>query len=327
MRQRHDAGIVISASLAHRAARRYEFDMSGKPIVPCLWFDDQAEQAANFYTQAFPDGRVTAISRYPESGDNPGGKPRGSVLTVEFTVAGQRFTALNGGPMFVINPSISFFVRVETAEETDRVFSALADGGEALMPLGAYPWSERYGWVKDRFGVSWQVIMMPGARERATIAPCLMFTDAQQGRAEAAMQAYTGIFPDGRIEHMERYTADEGPEGTVKHARFIVDGQEMVAMDSPIAHGMTFNEAISLQVMCKDQDEVDRYWAALSEGGQKGPCGWLKDRFGVSWQVVPSGISGWMSSTDVAARDRAFQAMMGMSKPDIAALQAAFDGA
>lgn len=301
--------------------------MSGKSIVPCLWLDNQAEEAASFYTQIFPDGHVTAVSHYPESGDNPSGKPPGSVLTVEFTVAGQRFTALNGGPMFVINPSISFFVRVETVEETDRLFSALADGGEALMPLDAYPWSERYGWVKDRFGVSWQVIAMSGARQGATIAPCLMFTGPQHGRTEEAMQAYARIFPDGRIESIERYAADEGPEGTVKHGRFAVDGLEMTAMDSPIDHGVTFNEAISLQVMCKDQDEVDRYWDALSEGGEKGPCGWLKDRFGLSWQVVPIGITDWMTSKDVAARDRAFNAMMGMTKPDIAALQAAFNGA
>lgn len=300
--------------------------MSGKSIVPCLWFDNQAEEAASFYTQIFPGGHVTAVSRYPESGDNPSGKPPGSVLTVEFTVAGQRFTALNGGPQFVINPSVSFFVRVETAEETDRLFSALADGGQALMPLGAYPWSERFGWVRDRFGVSWQVIMMPGARQGATIAPCLMFTGPQHGRAEEAIQAYTRIFPDGRIESIERYAADQGPEDTVMHGRFAIAGLEMAAMDSHIEHGFTFNEAISLQVMCKDQDEVDRYWAALSEGGEKGPCGWLKDRFGLSWQIVPAGISDWMTSKDVAARDRAFHAMMGMTRPDIAALQAAFDG-
>lgn len=303
------------------------FDMNTQSIVPCIWLDDQAEQAASVYTQAFGDGRVSAVSYYPESFDNPGGKPRGSVLTVEFDVAGQRFTALNGGPHFVINPSISFFAHVEVAEEAERLFSILADGGEVLMPLGSYPWSERYGWLQDRFGVSWQVIT--GRREQpcAVIAPCLMFAGTQHGRAEEAMKLYAGIFPDGRVESVERYSAGEGTEGTIKHGRFVLAGQDMVAMDSYIDHGFTFNEALSLQVMCKDQDEVDHYWAALSEGGEQGPCGWLKDRFGVSWQVVPVGIVEWMTSKDVAARDRAFQAMMSMKKLDIAALQAAFSGA
>jgi predicted 3-demethylubiquinone-9 3-methyltransferase (glyoxalase superfamily) len=300
--------------------------MANGPIVPCLWFDDQAEDAARFYTQTFPNGRVTATSRYPESSDNPSGKPRGSVLTVEFDVAGQRFTALNGGPQFVINPSISFFVQVDSVEEADRLFSALVDGGDVLMPLAAYPWSKRYGWAKDRFGVSWQVIAGQRGPGGATVVPCLMFAGAQHGRADEAMQAYVGIFPEGRIVTLERYAAGEGPEGKVKHGRFAVAGQEMVAMDSHVDPGITFNEAISLQVMCKDQGEVDRCWAALSEGGMEGPCGWLKDRFGLSWQVVPIGIDDWMTSPDVAARDRAFQALMGMKKLDIAALQAAFDG-
>lgn len=314
---------VLESSATHC----YRWDMVRSPIVPCIWFDDQAEQAAAFYVRALPEGRVMAVSHYPESSDNPGGKPRGSVLTVEFEVAGQRFTALNGGPVFVPNPSISFFLNVDTPESANRPFSALAEGGEVLMPIDTYPWSERYGWVKDRFGVSWQVIARRRGQSEATIVPCLMFVGAQHGRAEAAMRTYVTIFRDAHIERVERYAAGEGEEGTVKHGRFVLAGQEMVAMDSHINHGFTFNEALSLQVMCKDQDEVDHFWEALAEGGSKGPCGWLKDRFGLSWQVVPTDISGWMASKDTAARDRAFKAMLQMKKLDIAALKRAFDGA
>jgi predicted 3-demethylubiquinone-9 3-methyltransferase (glyoxalase superfamily) len=300
--------------------------MSGS-IVPCLWLDDEAERAAAFYTTTFPGGRVTAVSHYPASADNPSGKPRGSVLTVELDIAGQRFTALNGGPMFVKNPSISFFAFAESAAETDRLFAALADGGKALMPIDAYPWSERYGWVQDRFGVSWQVMVARRAPGQAAIVPCLMFTAAARGRAEEAMQTYARIFPGGRVDTVARYAAGEGPEGQVKHGRFVLAGQDLVAMDSHRENGFTFNEAISLQVMCKDQGEIDRYWSALSaDGGEEGPCGWLKDRFGVSWQVVPAGIAAWMTSPDAAARDRAFAAVMRMKKLDVAAIQAAFDG-
>lgn len=300
--------------------------MTQNPIVPCIWLDDQAEPAAAFYTRTFPGGRVTGVSRYPESMDAPGGKPRGSVMTVEFEVAGQRFTALNGGPMFVLNPSISFFVHVDTAEEAERLFAALVDGGAALMPIGQYPWSERYGWVRDRFGVTWQVITGQRGAGGATIVPCLMFSGALHGRAEEAMRRYAEIFPEGRLDRVERYAASEGPEGTVKHGRFTIAGQEMIAMDSHIDHGFTFGEALSLQVMCADQAEVDRYWSALSEGGAEGPCGWLKDRFGLSWQVTPAQFEQWMRSDDAAARDRAFAAMLRMGKLDIATLERALAG-
>lgn len=300
--------------------------MKTHSIVPCLWFAEQAEEAAAFYVRTFPQGRVTATSRYPESIDNPSRRPRGSVLTVEFEIAGSRFTALNGGPAFVLNPSISFFVRVDTAEEATRLFSALAEGGRVLMALGAYPWSECYGWVQDRFGVSWQVITGRRPPGGATIAPCLMFAGDIQGRAEEAMSAYAGIFPQSRLENLERYAAGEGPLQYVKHGRFVLAGQELVAMDSHIPHRFTFNEALSFQVMCEDQAEVDRYWEALSEGGSKGPCGWLKDRFGLSWQVVPVAIERWMASPDAASRDRAFEAMLKMTKLDIAALDRAFAG-
>jgi predicted 3-demethylubiquinone-9 3-methyltransferase (glyoxalase superfamily) len=297
--------------------------MSSHGIVPCIWLDHQAEQAAAFYARTFPGGRITATSRYPESIDNPSGRPRGSVLTVEFEVAGKRFTALNGGPLFELNPSISFFVHVDTASDADRLFAPLADGGQLLMPLDAYPWSERYGWVKDRFGVSWQVMAGRRPPGGATIVPCLMFAGPQHGRAEEAMRAYASIFPGGRVVDVSRYAAGEGPEGTVKHGRFVLAGQELVAMDSHVSHGVTFNEALSLQVLCEDQETLDRAWADLGAGGAHGPCGWLKDRFGLSWQVVPSRIAAWMSSQDVAARDRTFAAIMKMKKLDIAALERA----
>jgi predicted 3-demethylubiquinone-9 3-methyltransferase (glyoxalase superfamily) len=227
--------------------------------------------------------------------------------------------------MFTPNPSISFFVSVETADEADHLFNALLDGGQALMPIGTYPWSQRYGWVKDRFGVSWQVIAGRRAGQPA-IFPCLMFAGAIQGKAEEAIRLYTKTFPNGRVDAVERYTATEGPEGTIKHGRFFLDDQVMVVMDARGGHGFTFNEGLSLQVMCDDQAEVDRYWTALSEGGEQGPCGWLKDRFGLSWQVVPRILPKLLTTGDAASRDRAFAALMKMKKLDVAALERAFAG-
>lgn len=300
--------------------------MRSHQMVPCLWLDGQAEQAAAFYVRTFPGGRITGMTRYPESMDNPGGRPRGSVLTVEFEVAGMGFTALDGGPLFRLNPSISFFVHADTPAEADRFFAPLADGGHVLMPLDAYPWSARYGWVQDRFGVSWQVIAGRRPAGGATIAPCFMFAGPQHGRAEEAMRAWAGIFPESRLGILERYEPGEGPEGTVKHGRFVLAGQDLVAMDSHLAHGITFNEALSLQVMCEDQVTLDRCWEALAAGGSHGPCGWLKDRFGVSWQVVPTRLLAWLTGGDAAARDRTFAALLTMEKLDVAALERAFLG-
>jgi predicted 3-demethylubiquinone-9 3-methyltransferase (glyoxalase superfamily) len=140
------------------------------------------------------------------------------------------------------------------------------------------------------------------------------------------MRAYAGIFPGGRVVDVLHYAAGEGPESAVKHGRFVLAGQDMAAMDSHLAHGITFSEALSFQVMCDDQATLDRYWAALGAGGTHGPCGWLKDRFGLSWQVVPSRIGRWMSDDDPAARDRAFAAMLTMGKLDIRVLERAWAG-
>ena len=296
------------------------------PLAACLWFDDQAEEAARFYTGILPDGHITGQSHYPESFDNPGGKPRGSALTVEFEVGGQRFTALNGGPHFTVNPSISFFVHVDSPDEAEGLATKLVAGGSFLMPLDRYPWSERYAWVIDRYGVSWQVFSgeHPGGKKR--VVPCLMFANQVHGRAEEAMQRWVEIFPDSQVASLERYGASRGPQGKVVHARFELMGEELVAMDSHEAEGATFNEGVSLEISCRDQAEVDRYWAKLSEGGKPGPCGWVTDRFGLSWQIVPAQMSFWMTSPDVAARDRAFAALLTMGKLDVARIQAAFDG-
>jgi predicted 3-demethylubiquinone-9 3-methyltransferase (glyoxalase superfamily) len=159
-----------------------------KTIMPCLWFDTQAEDAAKFYCSVFKNSKITDVSRYPEAGQEIHKKPAGSVMVVAFEIDGQSFTALNGGPNF------------------------------------------------------------------------------------------------------------------------------------------KFDEAISFQVMCDTQDEIDYYWNALTKGGQEGPCGWLKDKFGLSWQVVPSAVPKMMSDPDAKKTARVMNAFMTMKKLDIAALERAYAG-
>jgi predicted 3-demethylubiquinone-9 3-methyltransferase (glyoxalase superfamily) len=204
---------------------------------------------------------------------------------------------------------------------------ALVEGGMALMPLDKHPWSDCYAWVQDRFGVSWQVMQTGRKPDDAVIAPCLMFTGGAHGQAEAAIRFYPSALPDSRIERIEKYTADEGVEGTVKHGRFRVCGTQLVAMDAHQQNNFKFSEALSLQVLCDTQDDVDRVWSALTEGGREGPCGWLTDRFGFAWQVVPRALRDMMTSDDEPARARAFSSFMPMKKLDIATLEPAFRGA
>lgn len=295
-------------------------------FVPCIWLDDTALEAATFWARALPGGAVGAISRYPATGDNPSGKPPGSVLGVEVTVAGQRLFALNGGPMFRPNPSVSFFVHEPEVDAARRQFDALADGGTVMMPFGAWPWSPGFGWVQDRFGVSWQVLAGPRPAGSARIVPCLLYTGAALGRAEEAMRRYVEVFPGSEVQHVERYGPGEGLDGGLKHGRCVVAGQEMALMDGPGGHAFAFDEGLSVQALCDTQAEIDALWAALGDGGAPGPCGWLRDRFGLHWQVNPTVISAVLAGPDAAAAERVFRATMRMGKIDLATLERAAAG-
>ncbi|HEX6870029.1 MAG TPA: VOC family protein [Micromonosporaceae bacterium] len=153
------------------------------------------------------------------------------------------------------------------------------------------------------------------------ITPCLWFDD----QAEAAASYYTSIFKNSRILEVARYgEAGPRPAGMVMTVTFELDGQQFVALNG--GPEFTFNEAISFQIDCASQDEVDEMWQRLSDGGEPGPCGWLKDRFGVSWQVVPTVLKDLMSDPDPEKSTRVMAAMLKMSKIDIAALRAAHEG-
>ena len=294
-------------------------------ITPCLWFDDQAEEAANFYTSLFRDSKIGEVARYPEEGKEVHGRPAGSVMTVDFQLHGYDFTALNGGPAFRFTPAISFFVNCDTAGEVDRLWSELSDGGTALMPLDTYPFSPKYGWIQDRYGVSWQVMLAEGDVQQAII-PSMLFVGDVCGRTEEAIGFYTSVFGDSEPREIHRYGADQEPdqEGTVMSADFALEGQLFAAMDSAHEHEFTFNEAISFVVSCETQEEVDHYWERLSEDPGVEQCGWLKDRFGVSWQIVPTALSELLARPDRERAGRVMEAMLRMKKIDIAGLREAY---
>jgi len=276
-------------------------------ISPCLWFDQNAREAAEFYCSIFKDSKITL--------ETP--------IIVRFESAGQSFACLNGGPKFKINPSISFFYMCETDEEIEGIWKELTGDGIVLMPLDKYEWSEKYGFVQDKFGVSWQLSRGPLSDVGQKITPSLMFVGDQCGRAEEALNHYMSIFEDSAVDGILRFGDGEAPDrpGAVKHAQFSVAGYKMMVMDSAHPHDFSFNEGVSLVVSCTTQKEIDYYWAKLTEGGEESMCGWLKDKFGVSWQVIPAAIGQLI--TDADRSSQTMNALLQMKKIDIAGLMAA----
>ncbi len=295
-------------------------------ITPHLWFDNQALKAAEFYVSVL--GGDSAITHASVLHDTPSGDAE----TVAFRLRGQPFMAIGGGPMFTFNPSVSFFLNFDPSQhpgaraELDEIWSKLAEGGIPLMPLDAYPFSKRYGWIQDKFGLSWQLILSnPDGDPRPFIVPSLLFTRGVCGKAEEAMNFYTRVFSGSANGIIARYPAgmESDKEGTVMYEDFRIGGTWMAAMDSGGPHNFNFNEAVSFMVTCRDQEEIDYYWAALSAQPEAEACGWCKDQFGVSWQITPEALGRYLSGTPEQVQ-RVTQAFLKMKKFDIAELERAY---
>jgi predicted 3-demethylubiquinone-9 3-methyltransferase (glyoxalase superfamily) len=295
-------------------------------ILPHLWFDTEAKEAAEFYTSIFPRSRITNVTTLHDT-------PTGDCDIVSFELDEFGFMSISAGPLFKFNPSISFFLNFDPSrdsrarENLDAAWGKLSDGGTPLMPLDQYPFSERFGWIQDRYGVTWQLILTdPTGEPRPFIAPSLMFTGAVAGRAEEAINFYTSVFRETRLGNVVRYPAGMEPdrEGTLMFADFQLEGQWFAAMDSAHQHGFGFNEAISLLVRCETQAEIDDYWGKLSADPEAEQCGWLKDRFGVSWQIAPAGLDRMLSEGSPEQIASVTQAFLPMKKFDLAELQRAY---
>ncbi len=297
-------------------------------IVPHLWFDKEAKEAANFYTSVFPNSKVTHISVIKDT-------PSGDCDIVSFDVMGTSFQAISAGPYFKLNPSISFMVNFDPSQNADaqklidEVWDKLSLGGKILMPLDKYPFSERYGWIQDKYGLSWQLIFTnPEGKERPLIVPSMMFVGEVCGKAQEASDFYLSVFKDAERGAIARYPAGMEPdkEGTVMFTDFKLEGQWFAAMDSARTHDFSFSEAISFIVNCDTQEEIDYYWDKLSFVPESEQCGWLKDRYGVSWQITPTIMNEMMESGDQEKIEKVTQAFLQMKKFDIAKLKEAYEG-
>lgn len=296
-------------------------------ITPTLWFDDKAEEAMKFYVSVFPNSKINFVKRWTEEMSLPdiAIKP-GTIKIASFNLDWMQFYAFDAGPAFQFNPSVSFYVVFETVAEVNEVWNKLAEGGEVLMALDKYDWSERYGWIKDRFGVSWQIMKDELKNVGQHITPLIMYSGEKRGDAEEAIDLYMSIFDDSVIHGIARYEeGDFGPHGMIKHAQCRLMGQTFMMMDNGTDKDIPFTEAISFFVNCRDQKEVDYYWNKFTKEGSESECGWLKDKFGVSWQIVPEFLMEKIENGEPNRVNNMREAMYKMKKLDAVQLMEAYN--
>lgn len=278
-------------------------------IIPAIWCDGTADEAARFYADVFREGSVVEQA--------PG-------LAATVSIHGFRLSLINGGDQYAPNPSISCILNFDpllfggedqARAYLDELYERLSGGG-VLMELGEYPFSARYTWVRDRFGMTWQLMLTdPAGEPRPFILPSFMFGGTNHANAEEATEAWIALFDDSRRGALRRYE-EGGPmeAGTVMFTDFTLRGTWMAAMDSGAFHDFTFTPGVSMIISCRGQEEIDRYWTGLSAVPEAERCGWCVDRWGVSWQVVPDNIAELIA--DAATREKILQ----MGKIDLTRL-------
>ena len=298
-------------------------------IQPSLWFsENNSEEAMKFYTSVFPEGKIVHIDYYPSGyTEGPLAGMEGKIINGVFTLSGTEFLALDGGPgVFEFNPSISFFVNCKSVDEVKSYYEKLVEGGSVLMPLNKYPFSEQYAWISDKFGISWQITVGQGS---SLLSPSFLFVGDRVGKVEEAVNFYVDVFSkagESKINMISRYEEGED-KGKINYCSFEMAGQTFSAMESSMDHKFVMdNNAISFTINCQDQEEVDYYWEKLSFVKEAEQCGWVKDRYGVSWQIVPKALLETVGGSDPAGKKRAMDAMMGMKKLDVQGLWDAYNG-
>lgn len=280
------------------------------PTLSCaLWCNGTVDEAAQFYAEVFRDASITE--------QIPG-------LTATISIHGFKLTLINGDDRHTPNQSISGILNFDpllfggenqARAYLDELYEKLSGGG-VLMELGEYPFSPRYGWVRDRFGMTWQLMLTnPAGDPRPFVVPSFMFGGTNHGNAEEATNGWLSIFDDARRGTLYHY-----PEGTpfgsdaVMFTDFNLQGTWLAAADSGAFHDFTFTPGVSVVLSCRTQEEIDYYWEQLSAIPEAERCGWCVDRWGVSWQVVPHNIAELMA--DEAAREKILQ----MGKIDLSQL-------
>jgi predicted 3-demethylubiquinone-9 3-methyltransferase (glyoxalase superfamily) len=293
-------------------------------IVPFLWFEKDLKAITEFYSAVFPG---TVVKSGGQLDDTPSGVAQ--MATIE--IYDVSFNLMTAGPYLPFNPTVSFIVSCESTEEVDDLWSKLTASGKVLMEMASYPFADKYGWVQDQYGVSWQIMFSSTMKAPQKVTPTLMFAGDACGRAEEAVNFYTSVFHNSHIDYVQKYGEPGDPEtietnGVIKHSGFTIENFHMALMDSGRKSPLSFEQAISFVVNCDTQAEVDYYWDKLTEGGKEVQCGWLSDKFGLPWQVVPTAMERMMREGSKEQIARVTAAFMQMKKFDIATLEQAYKG-
>ncbi|MDX1447045.1 VOC family protein, partial [Lishizhenia sp.] len=258
-------------------------------------------EAARFYTEYLHN--VQLISESP--------------FLIGLSIDGTRVTLMNGEGVDKKSPSFSFYYLFETEQEFDRVYQKFIEEGKILMPLDQYPWSEKYTWVEDKFGVTWQLALGNLELVNQRVSPFLTFSGDNFGRGEQALNLYQSLFEDFQSGGILKYDAQSGKdsEGKIQHTQFRINDTMVMLSENPESHTWNFSEGASFMLLCDTQEEIDFFWNELSTGGEEMRCGWLIDQFGVSWQIIPSVLGDLLQ--DQSRIEAVSEAFLGMKKIDI----------
>lgn len=307
-------------------------------IIPNIWCNGTAKETGKFYADAFSAAGFAATSNVTSHYPNVGlldfqRELAGEPLTVDVEIDGTRLVLVNAGPEFSPNPSVSFMLNfdpmrfgdddadgeIEAREHMVLLWERLSEHGFIMMPLSEYPFSTMYGWVQDRYGVSWQLMLtQPEGDPRPFVIPALMFDGPSQNKAAEAADFYVETFkntPGGsQIGNRSTYGQQTGHASAdaLAFGEFRIGDQWFMASDNGSGTDHGFTCGVSLQVDCEDQTEIDRLWNALTHVPEAEQCGWLADKYGVSWQIVP------VNMAELMARPHAFEHMLEMKKLVIA---------
>jgi len=288
-------------------------------IIPHLWFEKDIKDIFDFYASVFHDSKIISSTTIHNT-------PSGDCDFMTVSLEGRNFMFIGGGKAdFSINESISFIIASNSLEEVDYYYNKLSSG-KFKVPLDKYHFSEKYAWFFDKYGVSWQVIHLKDVPIIDKITPCLYFADMSPEKdARKALEFYKEVFKVEDDPFIITF-GDHFPDASDKiaHSDINLLGRSFSLCDACVTDPVPFNEAISLLINCETQEEIDYYWDKLGETQQQ--CGWVKDKFNVSWQINPIKLDEMMTNGTEEQKDRVVQAFLKMKKFDIEELEKAFKG-
>ncbi len=279
-----------------------------------LWFKgEDPAKAIDKYTGIFDNSKIL----YSTSFETPFAT---TAQSMEFTLGGKIFRAINAQPAFEFNNSFSLCVLCSTREDSDSKWAQLiSNGGKEIMPLGKYDFAERYGWLVDEFGLSWQVFFGGKMPFDFEVVPSLLYP---KGKTKEALAFYSTIFTDFAVNFVD-YLDEE--KNNILFSCFNINGSDYFAYDNLSDREFPFNESASIMIECETQEEIDYYWDRLSADPTAGQCGWTKDPFGLSWQILPKFLSEALFDQDAEKYKKLSGAMLEMKKMDLGKLKKAVE--